>query len=174
MMAWNSIGAATGEAGHAARRTASIAALLVLALALGVPSGATTAPIEFHAVIDASHGQPPYNGSPVRGVGRFTLNDAQDLLSYDILFDPWITTTEIASHIHLDSSGVEFHDLPNGPHKVGSLVIDSPIILQALFDGILFVRVHSQAVRNGEVGGWIEAGTPAGTASWGRLKALYR
>lgn len=154
------------------RFPAAAAALAVLLAAC--PASPVAAPIEFHAVIDASHGEPPNNGSPVRGVGHFTLNDAQDLLSYDILFDPWITTTEIASHIHLDSSGVEFHDLPNGPHKVGSLVIDSPIILQALFDGILFVRVHSQAVRNGEVGGWIEAGTPAGAASWGRLKALYR
>jgi len=154
-------------------RILATATTLAVLLA-GWSASPAAAPIEFHAVIDDSHGDPPFNGSPVRGVGHFTLNEAQDQLSYDILFDPWITTTEIASHIHLDSSGVEFHDLPNGPHKVGSLVIDSPIILQALFDGILFVRVHSQAVRNGEVGGWIEAGTPAGAATWGRLKALYR
>jgi len=153
--------------------------ILVTATTLAVvvaawPASPAAAPIEFHAVIDASHGQPPNNGSPVRGIGHFTLNEAQDLLSYDILFDPWITTTEIASHIHHDSTGIEIHDLEPGAHKVGAMVIDSPVILQALLEGILFVRVHSQAIRNGEVGGWIVLGTPAGAATWGRLKALYR
>ena len=110
----------------------------------------------------------------VRGIGLFTLNEAQDVLSYQIDFDPWLGTLEIASHIHFDSSGVEFHDLPDGAHKVGSMAIEGPILLQALLDGILFVRVHSQAVRNGEVGGWIVAGTPAVAGTWGRLKASYR
>ncbi len=151
----------------------AIAALAVAAM-LAPGAAPAAAPIEFHAIIDDSHGQPPFNGSPVRGVGHLTLNETQDLLSYDITFDPWITTTEIAAHFHLDSTGVEIHDLEPGAHKAGFMVVTKGALLQTLLEGRLFVRVHSQSVRNGEVGGWVMLGTPATTATWGRLKALYR
>ncbi len=151
----------------------AVAALAVAALLAPSPAPAA-APIEFHAIIDDSHGQPPFNGSPVRGIGHLTLNDTQDLLSYDLTFDPWITTVEIAAHFHLDSTGVEIHDLEPGAHKAGTMVIQNGLVLQTLLEGRLFVRVHSQSVRNGEVGGWVMLGTPAATATWGRLKALYR
>ena len=59
----------------------ALPALALLAALAATAPGVPAAPLEFHSVTDHSHGQPPYNGSPVRRIGRFTVNEAQDLLT---------------------------------------------------------------------------------------------
>ena len=154
-------------------------ALLALA-ALGAPGAfapARAGAMEFHAIIDGSQARPPHV-SNARGTGQFTLSADQTLLSYTITFDPWVSG-EIFSHIHVDSAGNNgadaiLHDLPNGNPKVGVMKIDSALALEALLDGFLYVNVHTQVFRQGEIAGAILPGTPAAAASWGRLKAFYR
>ncbi len=147
-----------------------------LTLAPGPPAGAG-APLEFYALLDGSLGRPP-NGSAARGVGHFTLNAEQTALSYDIAFDPWVDD-EVFAHIHVDSIGgggseAILHDLPEGPHKVGVMDIESEQMRDALVGGHFFVVVHTVSVRLGELLGWIVPGTPAAPATWGRVKANYR
>ena len=152
-----------------------VASLLGLGLACAPAHAAEV--LEFYALIDGQLGRPP-NNSPGRGVGRFTLNEAQTALTYDITFDPWIDD-ELFAHIHVDSvgnGGTEqiLHDLPEGPHKFGLMDIETDTHRQALIGGHFFVVVHSISVRLGELVGWIQPGTPALPASWGRVKAHYR
>ena len=149
-------------------------ALLAGAFA-GTPCGAGA--MEFHAIIDGSQAHPPHT-SNARGVGLFTLNAEQTELAYTITFDPWVDD-EIFSHIHIDpagNGGVDdiIHDLPNGNPKVGVMLIDQPLVLQALFDGYLYVNVHTQQYNRGEIAGYLHKGTPAAATSWGRIKSFYR
>ena len=132
---------------------------------------------EFHAVIDGTQAHPPHV-SNAQGVGLFTLNAAHTELTYTITFDPWVDD-EIFSHIHIDAAAnggqdAILFDLPNGNPKVGFVKIDQPLVLEALFDGFLYVNVHTQQYRQGEIAGYLRPGTPAVAASWGRIKALFR
>ncbi|MGH7724007.1 MAG: CHRD domain-containing protein [Candidatus Eiseniibacteriota bacterium] len=159
-------------------RQRPMVALRVSALltALSIPAVPVAAETYFHAIVDGAHGRPP-NPSPVLGIGSFVLNDDQTLLEYDIQFSPWIRD-EIASHIHMEETpgagGDAIVDLPFGPSKVGTASMDLGIWVEALFEGRLYVIVHSTVVQNGEVGGYIVAGVPTRNATWGRIKGLYR
>ena len=151
------------------------AILAILALIAG-PRGAEAGAKEFHAVIDGSQAHPP-NPSSARGIGHFTLNAEQTELAYTIEFESWVSN-EIFSHIHVDAAGNNgqdaiLHDLPNGSSKKGVFVLKEPFMLAALFNGFLYVNVHTLTYRQGEIAGYLLPGTPAEPATWGRLKALY-
>ena len=162
------------------RSPAGACALLIAALAPGLAAPAAVhaaEPLEFYALIDGTLGRPPNNSSG-RGIGHFTLNETQDVLTFDIVFDPWIDD-ELFAHIHVDSignGGAEeiLYDLDPGPHKWGTMAIKTETHRQALIGGHFFVVVHSISVRLGELVGWIRPGTPAQPATWGRVKATYR
>jgi hypothetical protein len=150
--------------------------VLILALLLLSAAPAAAAEIQFFALIDGAHARIP-TLSNAKGVGTFTLNDAQTELAFSITFSPWLNN-ESFSHIHIDSiaggsDGVIF-DLDNGPIKVGIMPIKNPLFLNALLTGHLYVNVHSATYPQGAVAGYIQLGTPARAATWGRLKALFR
>lgn len=150
--------------------------VLFLALMLLVAAPTAAAEIQFFALIDGAHARIP-TLSNARGVGTFTLNDAQTDLAFSITFSPWVNN-ESFSHIHIDSiaggsDGVIF-DLDNGPTKVGSMPIKNPLFLNALLTGHLYVNVHTASYPQGEIAGFIQLGTSARAATWGRLKALFR
>ena len=149
---------------------------LGLALVLLAPAPAAEgAATEFHAVIDGTQAIPP-NNSSARGIGRFTLDETQTQLAYDITFDLWVTS-ELFSHIHVSAAGNNgadaiLEDLPNGNPKVGVMAVE-PAALIALLGGFLYVNVHTDTYRQGEIAGYLVPGTPAAAGTWGRLKALY-
>ncbi len=47
-------------------------------------------------------------------------------------------------------------------------------LFQAIADGKAYVNVHTTAFGGGEIRGFLEAGTPVVSTSWGRIRNLYR
>jgi hypothetical protein len=151
-------------------------ALLALVLATATAAAPVGAATEFHALVSGASANPP-NSSNARGIGHFFLDEAQENLAYDIRFDPFVSQEAVA-HIHIAAianGGVDdiVHDLPNGPVKVGSWMIEAPHHLAALHAGHLYVNIHTASYSRGEIAGSILLGTPARPATWGRVKALY-
>jgi hypothetical protein len=149
---------------------------LLLALLLAAAAGPAAAATEFYAVVSGASANPP-NASNARGIGHFFLDEGEENLAYDIRFDPFVSQEAVA-HIHIAAianNGVDdiVHDLPNGPIKVGSWMIEAPHHRTALHAGHLYVNIHTASYSRGEIAGSILLGTPARPATWGRMKALY-
>ncbi len=149
-----------------------IACLLYLLLLckLDAPAADTV----FVAALDGQHTVPPRAGVTASGMATMVLNDTQDQLSFDILISG-LSTPEFASHFHNAPPGerglVQF-TLPNGVHKVGTWDIP-PDMVTELFNGRLYINVHTERYREGEIRGDVTEPVPVRPSTWGSIKSLY-
>jgi hypothetical protein len=109
------------------------------------------------APIDAGQ-EVPSNASTGAGIGLFSIDQANDVLGYDIRV-AGLTTPETAAHIHGYSppgvnSGVQ-HPLPSGARKLG--VWNYPTGDEANIEtGLIYVNVHTSMFPGGELRGQIQ------------------
>ena len=116
--------------------------------------------------IDGSQEIPP-NGTAAAGVGLISINTADDILGYDIVYAGF-TTAETAAHIHGYAppgapAGI-VHTLPAGLRKLGTWVYpaaDEPEIL----DGLSYINIHSSMFPSGEIRGQIRGFCPVPAAA---------
>ncbi len=109
---------------------------------------------DFVALIEGS--QVP-TSSTGRGVGRFTIDTAANMLSYDIRF-AGLSAAETVSHIHGPAdfgvnSGTK-HDLPLGNPKIGVWNYNEADEGDIL-GGRMYVNIHSSTFPSGEICGQI-------------------
>ena len=144
--------------------------LVVLAFAPGSASAA----LQFAATLNSAQEVPP-NPSPATGSGSFTLSDDETQLSIFVTFSG-LVAPQTGAHIHGPAApgvnaGIRF-GLPLGSPVNTVWAIPAADVV-SLKNGLLYVNVHSQTFPGGEIRGQIVAAVPAGSTSWGRLKAIY-
>lgn len=149
----------------------SIAIAVVLSLAAFTARAETI----FTATLDGATNVPPIPEVTSTGSASFTLNDAQTQLTYHIEYSG-LSSPEIAAHIHVGGpreNGAPTLTLALGSPKDGVWNI-SPADVTNLFDGKLYVNVHTETYVSGEIrGNIVEGGVATEELSWGVLKALY-
>lgn len=155
---------------------------VLLALAALVVTSPAQADTGFSATINAAQ-EVPTNASTGTGSATLVLNTAQTQLSYSVTFSG-LTSNKSAMHIHGPAApGVNagvLHGLlnqsPAGTSGFASGVWNIPAAnLTHLFNGLLYINIHSVNFSPGEIRGQI-IGNPTSTrgTTWGRLKQLYK
>ena len=133
--------------------------VIVTALAAGVASAQTT----FEAFLLGT-GETPPNGSPGTGFGTVVLNAAQTQITVD---ENWsaLTAPATASHIHgpagsgtnapvlFPFSGVPAATSGAIPEQTFSI---TPTQVGYLFDGFLYMNVHTSTFPGGEIRGQLQ------------------
>jgi len=121
------------------------------------PQMAAAATTNFVASLDGSQEVPP-NIVPGNGTGSFQYDDATKMLSFNIEFSG-LSGPETGAHIHGPAlpgvDGSLIFPLPSGSPKVGSVGPLTPSQEVELFDGLLYVNVHSLSFPGGEIRGQI-------------------
>jgi len=156
-----------------------VALLALVSLAAASPVLADTG---FTANLDAIQ-EVPTNGSTGTGTATLVLDAAQANLSYVVTFSG-LTSNKTAAHIHGPAApgfnaGV-LHGLLNQTAAAtsgsanGVWAIPAANVTQ-LFNGQLYVNVHTVNFGGGEIRGQILGSpTAANSTTWGRLKKLYK
>jgi len=148
----------------------------ILALAALVVMGSAAAPRAatiFTANIDGiSSGTP----SPGTGTATLTLNDDETEVAYTIEFSG-LLGSEVAAHFHngvAGTTGPVLFGLAAGSPKIGVWPV-GPVEVGHLFDGAVYVNIHTDLYPGGEIRGDIAFQTvPDEAQSWGDIKALFR
>lgn len=153
---------------------------LVLAAALlsAVPASADTG---FSATINGAQ-EVPANASPGTGTATLVLNNSQTQLSYSVTYQN-LTSNRTAAHIHGPAApgtnaGV-LHGLQNQTGTTSGSMNGvwnlSATNVTQLFNGLLYINIHSVNFSPGEIRGQINSNpTSTRSTTWGRLKTLYR
>ena len=129
--------------------------------------------VALDATLDAAHEVPPPTGtSPdAGGTATFVFDETEKSLSYRITVQN-LTSDPFAGHIHRGAAGVAgpiLVALPSIPGAngtaTGTVTLQSDDDVQALFDGRLYVNLHTAQNPSGEVRGQIELSKTASLCS---------
>ena len=151
--------------------------LLVLAgVALVVLAPVAHADTCFTVHLNGNQITPPVNTSAT-GTGFFILSDDHLFVQYQVSYSN-LSSAVLGSHVH------RFGNLPTSPPiidigdrnpAVGIWQFPTPQMIDDLFAGKLYVNVHTANFHLGEIQGTIlPLTTPIESATWSRIKALYR
>jgi hypothetical protein len=147
---------------------------LALLLCLAPQQAAAQDGYLFEADISGEYEVPP-TSAPQTGHVALTLNAEMTEASYVIEYDP--IPDETAAHFHLappGTNGPVVHGLPAGNPKVGVWMI-SPEHVTALFDGNIYVNIHSAEFPGGAIRGNLTTYVVSAEASsWSQIKTLFR
>ncbi len=155
--------------------------VLLSAFVLVALSSALVVAAEGYSCTFSGAAEVPPNASPGTGTGVFILNDAATELSYNIQYSG-LMGTESASHFHTitvgpcptGTGGVTF-GVPTGTPKVGVWAIPAASVTN-LRNGCIYFNIHSNLFPGGEIRGNIvrDDAVQVNTATWGRVKVIYR
>jgi len=129
-------------------------AVFLLVISLTFTQAASATVYQYEAVLDAGQEVPP-NASTATGYGTFAFDSITKILDYTISFSG-LSSSETGAHIHLADIGVDGpiqFTLPAGSPKTGSTVALSGAQETALYDGNLYVNIHSANNADGEIRG---------------------
>ena len=128
----------------------------------------------FEAEINGANEVPPTE-APQTGLVTLILNAEQTEASYVIEYDA--LPDETGAHFHLappGTNGAVVHGLPAGNPKIGVWEI-SPEHVEALFEGNIYVNIHSSEYPGGAIRGNLESYVvPVEITSWAAIKSMFR
>lgn len=157
--------------GPAIRSRSTLGAAALLA-ALAAPGAAAT---RFYADLTGADAVPP-TGSQAIGTADFTLDDSGTVVEFVIAFRG-LEGVETHTHIHQGRPGADgpvLLTLPPGTPKTG-VWHPTPADVAALFDGRIYVVVHTDPFVTGEIRGHLhEVAIAVDGCTWGAVKALFR
>jgi len=148
---------------------------IVFVLALTALTGPASSDTLFVVELDGTQVDPP-TGSSATATGWFLLNDARTAIEYQISYTN-LSSNFQASHVHRPASAPGSPivvDLGSQKPLNGIWQFPLPIDIKDLFDGTLYVNIHTENYPLGEIKGTIlQDGVPVETTTWSRIKAMY-